>query len=129
MDSHIEKRKQTFKVRDINISVIVDVRIDNNSNEILFDYDLDNQAINKAFSKYRQINHMVYPEEIVSFRKKYKLSQESLAKLLNISSRTLSRYEKGSIPTENINKSLKKLMSDGDNIEEISNSEKIHLSD
>jgi len=112
MNNHIEKRKQTFKVRDMDITVLVNSRIDDDTNKILFDYDLDNQAMNMAFAKYRKIKNMVNPEDIVSFRKKYNLSQRSLAALLGIGSANVARYEKGSLPTESISNLLQQLIND-----------------
>lgn len=112
MTTHIEKRKQTFKVRDENITVEADALIDNKTNKILFDLDLDNQAINLAFNIYRQKNNLISPVEMVAFRKKYQLSQRSLAKLLDVGSATIARYEKGVLPSESINNLLRKIKDD-----------------
>lgn len=112
MTTHIEKRKQTFKVRDENITVEADALIDDKTNKILFDLDLDNQAIDLAFNVYRQKNNLISPTEIVAFRKEYQLSQRSLAKLLDVGSATIARYEKGALPSESINNLLRKIKDD-----------------
>lgn len=112
MTTHIEKRKQTFKVRDENITVEADALLDNKTNKILFDLDLDNQAIDLAFNIYRQKNNLISPAEMVAFRKKYQLSQRSLAKLLDVGSATIARYEKGILPSESINNLLRKIKDD-----------------
>lgn len=114
MSNHVEKRKQTFKVRNTEITVLADARVDDQSNEIIFDYDLDNQAINMAFDEYRKKHSIVSPDEIVGFRNKYDLSQRSLAKLLGIGSATVARYEKGSLPTESISNLLQQFIDDDD---------------
>lgn len=112
MSNHIEQRKQTFKVRDEQVTVLANALVDDKTNEILFDHELDNKAINLAFEKFRNDNNIVSPEEIVSFRKKYKLSQRALASLLGIGSATVARYEKGALPSESISNLLKQLIDD-----------------
>ncbi|WP_334329684.1 type II TA system antitoxin MqsA family protein [Companilactobacillus sp. HBUAS59699] len=129
MSNHIEKRKQVFKVRNIDITVVADALVDDQSNEIVFDYNLDNQAINMAFNEYRRNHHIVTPEEIVEFRNKYKLSQRALAKLLGIGSATVARYEKGSLPTESISNLLQQFINDESSFTSFFEINKANLSD
>ena len=129
MSSHIEQREQTFKVRDEQITVLANALIDDKTNEILFDRELDNKAINMAFDKFRDDNNIVSPEEIVSFRKKYKLSQRALSSLLGIGSATVARYEKGAIPSESISNLLKQLIDNDNNFTEFFNQNRDKLTD
>ena len=94
MTTHIEKRKQTFKLRNQNITVEANALIDDTTNKILFDLDLDNQVIDLSFNIYRQKNNLISPAEMVTYRKQFQLSQRFLAKLLDVGSATITRYEK-----------------------------------
>lgn len=49
----------------------------------------------KAYRIYRKKHGMVQPEEIREFRKRYKLTQGELTKLLGLGGATISRYEHG----------------------------------
>ena len=109
MTTHIEKRKQTFKVLDENITVEADALIDDKTSKILFDLDLDNLAINLAFNKYRQKNDIMFPNEIVEMRKRHQLSQDSLAKLIGMSPNMIVRYEKGVLVSKRVNNLLQKV--------------------
>ena len=51
----------------------------------------------KAYDEYRRRKGMVQPEEIVSFRNKYNLTQKELSDLLGFGGVTLSRYENGAL--------------------------------
>lgn len=128
MSSHIEKREQTFKVRDTEITILADARIDDETNQIIFDRELDNEAINLAFEEYRSRNNIVDSNEIVDFRKKYDLSQRALAKLLGIGSATVARYEKGALPTDGLSNLLKQLSSDSSSFVAFFNRNKGNLS-
>lgn len=129
MTNHIEKRKQTFKVRDKEITILADALIDDNTGNIIFDLKLDNAAIGLAFDKYRKENNIISTEEIVNFRKKYKLSQRSLAKLLDVGSATVARYESGSLPSESINNLLKGLINNNSYFITLFNQNKYKLTD
>ncbi len=127
MSSHIEKRNQLFKVRDTEITILANALVDDETNEIIFDRQLDNAAINLAFDQYRLNNNIVSSQDIINFRKKYKLSQRSLSILLNVSSATISRYEKGVLPSESINNLFKQIMSDDVSFMELFNQNKNNL--
>lgn len=129
MSSHIEKRSQTFKVRDTDITILADACVDDKTNEIIFDRQLDNEAINMAFERYRANNNIVGYKDIVDFRKKYNLSQRALARLLGIGSATVARYEKGALPTESLSNLLKEIMNDDGSFVGFFEKNKSNLSD
>lgn len=54
----------------------------------------------QAYEEYRRRKGMVFPDQIVEFRKKYNLTQKELGKLLGFGDITLSRYENGSLQDE-----------------------------
>jgi len=129
MSSHIEKRSQTFKVRDTDVTILADACVDDKTNEIVFDRQLDNEAINMAFEQYRTNNNIVGYKDIVEFRKKYNLSQRALAKLLGIGSATVARYEKGALPTDSLSNLLKEIMNDDGSFVSFFEKNKSNLSD
>jgi len=99
------------------------------TNEIIFDLQLDNEAIKMALEQYRLNNNIVSYEDIVNFRKKYNLSQRALAKLLGIGSATVARYEKGALPTESLSNLLKEIMNDDGSFVSLFEKNKGNLSD
>lgn len=105
MNTYIKESRETFQVRNENIEVISMFRFDGETNQIVFDEELDNQAINKAFDIYRKKYNILSKEEIKQIREMYKLSQRAFAKLLGWSPATIARYERGSVPTK-VNNSL-----------------------
>lgn len=129
MSNRIEKREQTFKVRDTKVTILADARVDNDTNEIIFDQQLDNKAINLAFEKYREDNNIINSSDIVKLRKKYHLSQRALAKLLGIGSATVARYEKGALPIESISNLLRQIMSDEESFSDFFKNNKSNLSE
>lgn len=54
----------------------------------------------QAYEEYRRRKGMVFPSQIISFRKKYKLTQRELSNLLGFGDITVSRYENGSLQDE-----------------------------
>lgn len=55
---------------------------------------------NLAYEEYRRRKGMVHPAQLVSFRKKYDLTQKELSELLGFGGVTLSRYENGALQDE-----------------------------
>ncbi|MQS89676.1 DUF4065 domain-containing protein [Lactobacillus salsicarnum] len=117
LKTKVKNIKQTFKVRDESITVFSDAEVDTSSGKPISNVELDSIAINKAFTEYKLKNGLVTSTEIVSFRKKYHLSQRSLAKLLGIGSATVARYERGSLPTESLSNLLQQLINDDKSFE------------
>ncbi len=67
-------------------------------------------AFEQAYNIYRKNHQLLQPDEILSFRRKYGLTQIQLARLLGIGVATLSRYETGSLQTEAHDRILRFLM-------------------
>ena len=53
-----------------------------------------------AYDEYRRRKGMVFPSQIVAYRKKYDLTQKELSVLLGFGDITLSRYENGALQDE-----------------------------
>lgn len=69
------------------------------SQEELFHKEYDSENQNKAFQLYREKHGIIAPEEIKKLRDKYKLNQREFSQLLGFGEITISRYERGSLPT------------------------------
>ncbi|MDZ5474181.1 DUF4065 domain-containing protein [Bacillus sp. 31A1R] len=61
------------------------------------EYDVSNQ--NQAFNQYRSLHGLLAPDEIRRIRLRYNLSQRDFSRLLGFGEITISRYERGSLPT------------------------------
>ncbi|MCI2802876.1 type II TA system antitoxin MqsA family protein [Staphylococcus pettenkoferi] len=100
MRTYIKKGTEVFKVRGQEIEVESEFCFDIETNEKVFNEELDEIAINKAFDMYREQNNILSKEKIKEIRDKYGLSLREFAELTGISKASLTRYEKGAIPTK-----------------------------
>lgn len=69
-------------------------------NEELFHQKFDRENQQKAFDIYRKANGLVTVDEIKETREKYNLTQREYSYLLGFGEITISRYERGSLPTK-----------------------------
>lgn len=65
----------------------------------LFHKEFDIQNQRNAFNLYREKHGIIFPDEIKKLREKYNLSQREFSLLLGFGEITISRYERGSLPT------------------------------
>ena len=100
VDSHIEKKKLEATIKGRIIEYDADVRICNECEEMVFDRDLDQASMVKAYDHYREEIGLLLPEQIKEIRQKYNLSQTSFAKVLGLGEKTIARYETGSLQDE-----------------------------
>ncbi|MBE1553223.1 type II TA system antitoxin MqsA family protein [Sporosarcina limicola] len=68
--------------------------------EELFHKEYDRANQQTAFNLYREANGLVTVDEIKETREKYKLTQREYSHLLGFGEITISRYERGSLPTK-----------------------------
>ncbi len=66
------------------------------------------------FDEYKRINGLLTSHEIISIRKQFGLSQESLAKIMGFGLKTIARYENGAIQ-DSSHDNLLRLVSNVDN--------------
>ncbi|RDV81777.1 type II TA system antitoxin MqsA family protein [Ammonifex thiophilus] len=101
--------EQTFPVRGEPVTVECEVAFCRECGEEVFDRELDFANLERAYAEYRRRKGLPTPQEIVSLRERYGLSQRALAKLLGWSPATVYRYEKGAVPTPGHGEVLKML--------------------
>lgn len=103
-------KNETFIVFDEAISTKSDVLVCKECKEELFDEELDNTTLINVFNEYRRRYNLLFPEEIKKIRKQYNLNQEEFAKILNLNTKEIVRYENGSLQPREVNNLLLKMM-------------------
>ncbi len=88
-------------------------RFDAETDQPIYDAELDERATEMARQAYRNDMGLVSPAELKGFRDKVGLSQRDLAELTGLSMNTIALYEAGAFPSEDDNKLLKNLISTG----------------
>lgn len=108
-DSSVKAKKEIIQVRGENIEIESNVRVCDNCGEELFDEELDEENLSRAYDEYRNKKNILGSNEIRQIREKYGLSQRTLGKILDWGEVTIHRYESGAIPDPSHNKILKLL--------------------
>lgn len=131
MDTYIKNYTNTFDIKGKEITVTAPARFEKNTDRLINDNELDDQAAEIAQEIYRQKYGFVGPADIKKLRKKWKLSQRQLASVLGWSPSTIALYEVGEIPTVGNNRLLNVLIKNPqvmkDFIEEKKNSDNLEL--
>lgn len=128
VETKIEKLKETYRINGEDIEVLADVLVCCECGEKLFDEELDNDTLLKAYNEYRIRHKLLFPEDIKDIREQYGLSQRSFGKLLNWGDKTIHRYENGSLQDKAHN-SLLTLLKDPNNMKTYLNENEITLSE
>lgn len=111
-NTYIKNYTITFMIHDHEYEVTAPARFDSDTDELIDDNELDDQAVEIANQMYRDDKGLISPNEIKKYRAKIGLSQREFAKLLGWSPNTVALYETGAFPSESNNKLLKALMKD-----------------
>lgn len=98
-EQNIEVRleEESYPVRGEGTTIMAKVSYCKHCNEQIWNEELDENNLKKAYRKYRSNHNLLQPEEIKKIREKYALSQTSFARLLGFGDKTITRYENGSI--------------------------------
>ena len=128
VETKIEKLKETYRINGEDIEVLADVLVCCECGEKLFDEELDDDTLLKAYNEYRIRHKLLFPEDIKDIREQYGLSQRSFGKLLNWGDKTIHRYENGSLQDKAHN-SLLTLLKDPNNMKTYLNENEITLSE
>ncbi|MBR4470114.1 MAG: DUF4065 domain-containing protein [Erysipelotrichaceae bacterium] len=126
--TRIDKVNESYRINGEDIEVLADVLVCCECGERLFDEELDNDTLLKAYNEYRIRHKLLFPEDIKDIRKQYGLSQRSFGKLLNWGDKTIHRYENGSLQDKAHN-SLLTLLKDPNNMKTYLNENEITLSE
>lgn len=93
-----ERRPTEFEIRGQTLSFEVPVKVCPGCDTVEEEEGVDPAVI--GFVEYRKRRGLLTPEEIKDIRKRYRLSQKSLASLLGMSEATVNRYEGGGLQDE-----------------------------
>lgn len=110
--TYIKNYTNYYDIRGVEIKVTAPARFDSQTDKIVADMELDNQAVKIAQEKYRKLFAYVSPDEIKQLRKKWNLTQKQFAEVIGWSPSTVALYEVGEIPTTSNNRLLKILIKD-----------------
>lgn len=91
---------EDFNIKDEHIEISVRIfRCPSCSSEFE-DFNADSDPYRLAYDEFRRRKGLVFPSQIINFRKKYDLTQKELSGLLGFGDITLSRYENGALQDE-----------------------------
>ena len=110
--TYVKNYTNTFIIHGHEYEVTAPARFDSETDELVDDMELDDQAVELANDQYRAEMKLVTPEEIKKYRAKVGLSQREFANLFGWSPNTVALYETGAFPSEANNRILKALMRD-----------------
>lgn len=110
--SYIADYTNSYDIRGHEITITAPARFDDQTNKVIPDLKLDDQAAKLALKKFREKYDVISPNEIKQLRKKWNLSQRKLAHILGWSPSTIALYEAGAVPTNGNNRLLKILVKD-----------------
>lgn len=103
-------KKETFPVRNEDITINSKVKICTFCGNELFDHELDDMNIRNVYDAYREKHGILFPDQVKEAREKYGLSQRGFAKVLGWSQATVVRYEGGALPSSSHNEQLSMLI-------------------
>lgn len=116
-EAKVINKIETFNVLGEDVEVDTQVMACEDCGEEIFNRELDEKTLQKAYEKYKIRHKLLLSDEIKDIRQSYGLSQRAFAKLLNWSDKTIRRYENGSIQNKSHN-SLLKLLKDPQNMKD-----------
>ena len=115
----IKEYQKTFIIKDKKIEETITSKFCSKCNNQIYDEQLDEEALKKAFKKYLN-TYGIEPQKIIDLRNKFKISQELFSKIIGCAKKTLISYERGtSIPNDNFMIVLKTLIENQDTIKPI----------
>ena len=99
VDYKIEKR-EVKEFRGIEINTYENVAVCKKCNNDLYVEKIEEKNNERIYALYREKTNIIKPQDIVSLRKKYDISQRELTSILEFGKMTINRYERGGVPTK-----------------------------
>ncbi len=93
----IIQKEETYPVMGEDTTIVANVKVCVDCGEEVFDFKLDEENLKRAYKKYKRNHALMTADEIYALRKKYNISQRTLATLIGCSQATVVRYENGNI--------------------------------
>lgn len=106
---HIRKNLiKEYKGQIVNVEE--NIAVCDECNTDIFIPEIENDNLNRLYSKYRSLAGLISKEEIIKFREKYNISQRELVGILGWGKMTINRYENGSLPSKSHSDILKDII-------------------
>ena len=96
-DYDVKSINESYPVYGEQITIAASVAVCKACGSVLFNEELDSANLLLAQNEYRKKHKLLTPQEIISIREQYGLSQRSFAKLLDWGDKTIRRYEAGAV--------------------------------
>lgn len=109
-DLEVISREERIKVREDFVKTQLQYSRCTKCGDEFLDGSQSPDPLDLAYRVYRKNHRLLQPEEIKQWRKRYKLSQTQLARLLSLGTATISRYENGSLQDASHDKLLRLAM-------------------
>lgn len=106
-ETKIIKKEINSSVKGIEITIMGHARVLLDTDEEVFDRDVEQGNDEKLFLEYEQRNNLITSEEALKIREELGLSQRGFAALTNLSRATIFQIENGSIPSKKTSDILK----------------------
>ena len=114
----IIQKEETYPVLGEDTTIVANVKVCNDCGEEIFDFELDEDNLQRAFSVYKRKHALMTAMEIMALRRKYNISQRTLATLIGCSQATVVRYENGNIQN-NTHNNIMRMLQRPENMAEI----------
>lgn len=101
--------RETFNVKDIKVRVYIKVAICNKCNNEIYIRGMSIENDIAVFDAYKLKVGLLTSESIKEIREVNNLTQDQMAKVLNIGTKNINRYENGSIQDRSIDTLIKML--------------------
>jgi len=92
-----EQQEVEYEVRGEKVSIALPVKICDACGTSEIDETAGCDPVEAAYAAYRERKGLLSPQQILALRKRYHLSQKTLAALLGMSEATINRYEGGGL--------------------------------
>lgn len=106
-ETKIINKTITNSVKGIEITIMGRARILLNTDEEIFDRNIEQENDEKLFLEYEQRNNLITSEDVLKLREQLGLSQRGFAAFTNLSRATIFQVENGSIPSKKTSDILK----------------------
>lgn len=104
----------TYTINEREYTVTAPALFDSETDELIPNKELDDQAAEIARQQYRDDMGLLSPKDLKQYRAKVGLSQRNLAELTGLSPNTIALYESGAFPTKANNRLLKSIIANDD---------------
>ena len=99
VEYRVEKR-ELKNFRGVEIDTYENVAVCKNCHQDLYINEIEEKNNERILRLYRAKSNIIKPQDIVTLREKYNISQRELTAILGFGKMTINRYERGGIPTK-----------------------------